>query len=99
MHLKDLKKLFPLEGQLTNEILNSAVPLDNRNCRGVLTLKAALGEVSKELGFVTWGTYNGSISLAGNILYVTTRENTNFVASKKPGKMTFILKAFILKED
>lgn len=93
--MEQFKLLFPLKGEITQEIIDSANIFDIANCIGALTLKSALGEnlqlvESKSL----WGSYTGFINLVDETkVSIGTIENTNFMNVTKPQLVTFIIES------
>ena len=96
MTLENLKALFPLEGYVSKEILETANKDSIFYCVGVRTLKEAIaskGIDTKEFD-VVWGTDYGNIwHINGGLscLYVETVEKINMMDIEEPTKVTFTL--------
>lgn len=96
MKLKDITSLFPLKGQLTQEILDKANIHDINKCNGALTLKAALPEGMQD--YVTWGVYTGVVytnkkkqDTIGSHAVISTLEDLDFMDATTPQEVTFVL--------
>lgn len=92
-HLKQYKALFPLKGEITQEIINTANTFDYGNCIGALTLKAALGVDIELVDSVIsiWGSRNGIQRIEGIPVAVTTIGGINMMRVTEPQSVTFIL--------
>lgn len=92
-NLEKYISLFPLQGELTQEIIEKAHPYNTRECQGALTLKAALGEnISLLANGDCWGSNQGVQSIKeGGEVRLTTMENLCFPHAKTPQKVTFII--------
>lgn len=104
MTREQLKKLFPLEGEITKNILMSSNKHDIHNCPGANTLRETLQKngvpfINEEL---SWGAVDGSFYLEGDnqpethifgigAIWVRTEEHVNFMNVKEPMNVTFEL--------
>lgn len=69
MKVLDIKKLFPITVEVTQEIINSAFIMNSEKCIGALTLKSILPSENKKTTF--WGVSGGGIWKKG----VTTQQS------------------------
>lgn len=95
---KTIEALFPLKGQITTEILQSANRYLPSECVGTRTLQQALGVAlnkdipSSEDIHVSWGRLGGFVLIEGaKAIPITTQENIDMVETKEPQEVTFIL--------
>jgi hypothetical protein len=85
---QEIKALFPLKANITEEIINTATLLDTSRCIGAKTLQSVL---PKELK-VDWGVYYGDIIVDDEQrIQITTTEQINMMSIKLPQSVTFII--------
>ena len=84
MKLEEFKKLFPLKGKLTQEIIDNADINSILRCRGARAIKEALNSDNFD---ISWGRVDGFI----NYYPVTTIERIDFMKQETPMEVTFIL--------
>lgn len=90
--LKQFLALFPLKGQLTEQIINNADVYNTDDCRGARTLTAALGDnISLIYGKVKWGDTFGGCTVDGANIFLSTEMNTNFMEAKEPQTVIFVV--------
>lgn len=88
----NIENLFPLEGEITQEIIYESVLLDVRKCIGALTLLASLeGKIDPVSSDIAWGVHTGLNKINGQVVRITTKEDVNMMEIKKPQKVTFII--------
>jgi hypothetical protein len=87
-----VEDLFPLEGEITQEIIDKADIWNPMKCIGALALKAALLTLLKEEDFTTsWAADIGHPTILGERRTITTKEDVDLMDIKKPQKVTFII--------
>lgn len=86
------KNIFPLQGYITQEIINKANIYDVCSCIGALTLKEALGDNIRFFEKISWGNSSGNNTFNGKPVSITTEEDIYFMGVTTPQKVTFILK-------
>lgn len=92
MKRQDLLNKFPLEFEITQDIINNADVYDIDNCIGALSLKKALG-----FEHVTWAADTGSLHYndkENSLCFVdtiSTEEGINMMEVTEPQKVTFIV--------
>lgn len=93
-----MDKLFPIETEITQEILDSITEMGRNNahyCIGAKTLKSVLpntiGEDKKIHEKVFWGKTTGSIYLSTGRIKITTKEGIDMTKVSAPTKITFII--------
>ena|SRR5688572_1691033 len=92
MNAEQFKVLFPLEGQVTQDILSNARLLNPWECIGALTLKAALGEeVVSKIQDISWRNWDGCVRLGNDYINIGTQENIPVIDIKQPQELTFII--------
>ena len=94
MTKEQILALFPLKGEVTQEILDNADIHDTGNCRGAQALKAALGDNLQYFDeHNMWGTTYGRVYLKdGNTFRLTTEEGYEFMHGiTAPCIVTFIV--------
>lgn len=91
MNKQELMDLFPIKGYLTQEIIDKADIGNTANCRGALTLKAALGDNLKYFKQDSmWGAITGTVSvISGGEFDITTKEGINFMTTNEPQDVLF----------
>jgi len=88
-----LKVLFPLNGYITQEIIDKANVNDPKRCIGALTLKEALNNNNKLLSHcIYWADTDGNVKVDKKWLSITTIENIDFMKVIEPQSVTFIIK-------
>lgn len=95
MNIEEIKRLFPLEGEVTQDIIDSANVWNSLNCIGTKTLRQAIGE-DKLKGFgIVWGVRDGTVYINGEGGYmkfcVTTENGVNMMDVIEPIKVIFKL--------
>jgi hypothetical protein len=101
MTKEELKDLFPLYGNITQEIIDSAKIYNSQRCIGALSLRSALGHYTEKHNFtMSCGGYSGNLILNLNDensdIYVrlTTEEKVNMMKITEPQLVTFIIKEY-----
>lgn len=90
MSIEEIKALFPLKGQLTQEILDNSNTMDIYSCNGANTLKQSLGDIGENV--VTWGAWFGIINeYSTKDFKIGTLEDLDFMYATEPQEVTFIL--------
>lgn len=90
--MNSIKDLFPLEGKITQDIIDKADRWDPRKCVGALTLEAALfTRLKKEDFTISWATIIGHPMILGECQTITTKEGIDMMEINKPQKITFII--------
>ena len=86
----DINKIYPLKGQVTQEIIDKAVLSDMFSCIGALTLKQALIDIGFDVTDPKykpkWGVNIGWVG--GTV--VCTDTYLSLMAVKEPCEVTFI---------
>lgn len=88
----NLYNLFPLKGEITQEIINKANVKNPYACIGALTLKAALDKAGVNSN-VSWAHHSSySTTIEGQSLgIITTEQGINMVKVTTPQEVTFIM--------
>ena len=84
-----IEDMFPLEAEITQEIIDTADTYNVEDCIGAKTLKAAITKIGISAD-ISWGTTCGYI-LSPYQLCITTKENIDMMKVKTPQKVTFII--------
>jgi len=101
--MNELKSLFPIHSEVTQEILDSITEFGRNNahfCIGAKTLKSALPENLKDKDLkgkklkdkVFWGRECGAIYTSSGKIEITTKALIDMTTIKEPTKITFVLK-------
>lgn len=93
MNKEDIIKLFPLKGEITQDIIKNADRDDIANCVGALTLQDALGkELCKQVQ-AEWGAWSGSVNDSKGTwaIRLTTPNSVDFMGVYSPREVTFII--------
>lgn len=94
---KKFKALFPLKTKITKETIDEVLKNGNLwstgKCIGALTLKKALGKNVSLLDNPNdiWGLSNGTMSVGGVDITLTTKSGKNMIDVRTPRQCTFIL--------
>lgn len=87
MSLTEIKSLFPLTVEVTQEIIDKANPFNPYDCIGNHTLKSVLGsQVS-----IMWTSIDGEIRIPGGKVFIKTRGKVSMMDIEKPRSVTFEL--------
>jgi hypothetical protein len=94
--MENIKQLFPLKGQITQEIIDSAKLSHPQECIGALTLKQSIASAGiTDSLFIGWGIVGGTIDKStvdpNSSLAVGTEDRVNMMTVKEPTEVTFIL--------
>lgn len=92
----NIKDLFPLKGNVTEEILQNKNLYNTEDCTGARTLKAALSKAGVNINDfdIRWGTHTGTISRSGKEIIVTS--TFNMMRVEKPLEVTIEFEEEIL---
>lgn len=98
MTREQLKAKFPLEGEITQSIVNIADPQDVCGCAGFITAYDTMRAAGIPFTELHWGAIDGTFHLEGeesecafsDALFITTKEKVNFMKAE-PQKVTFVL--------
>lgn len=93
--MSKVEDLFPLKGEVTQEIIDTAGKYSIIDCIGAKTLRIAVeSRINIELrGYdLTWGSHSGSIVHEHSLFNIGTLEDVNMMRITEPQTVTFILK-------
>jgi len=90
--MKEIIKMFPIETEITKEILDSITDMGRNNahyCIGAKTLKSVLPSLSDK---IFWGRTTGAIYTSEGKIIITTKELIDMPYVTEPTKITFTIK-------
>lgn len=92
MTRQEIIDLFPIEAQITQEIIDKAVLTNSSLCIGALTLEGVRPEGLHNK--ITWGVTTGTIYLSNNLeggrIIITTSEEIDMMDVTEPQSVKFV---------
>jgi len=86
--MKQIKNIFPVKVQVTQEMIDNAKLGDIYGCIGALALRSLnIPEVIE----IKWGAWTGFIITEKSEIHITTDKEINVMEIKKPTEVTFKL--------
>jgi hypothetical protein len=90
----DIKTLFPLKAEITQEIIDGANTYSVTKCIGAKTLRTAVESKTNTVFStfaITWGSHSGNIETETSPLNIGTEEDINMMRVTEPQTVTFKL--------